>query len=100
MFNAVLIFIISLVAIWIFVFIRNEWTYKQQIKIDKAIYRYNLDLIDHGIPMEQWMDYNDMESYGKTFMRFWDWGCKRILPPEKFEVIRPYINEKETDDAE
>ena len=36
--------------------------------------------------------YKDMEDYIETVFRFWDWGYTRILPPDKFEKIQPYLN--------
>jgi hypothetical protein len=41
------------------------------------------------------VDYNDEESYEKTLFRLWDWGYTRILPKDKFEIIKPYIDRKE-----
>lgn len=32
-----------------------------------------------------------MESYDSTFRRFWDWGYTKILPPNYFKLIEPFI---------
>lgn len=37
------------------------------------------------------VDYDDMENYVVTLWRLWDWGYTRILPKDKFEIIKPYI---------
>lgn len=29
-----------------------------------------------------------------TFYRWWDWGYTRILPKDKFEIIKPYLEVK------
>ena len=38
---------------------------------------------------------HDMEEYDQTFKRWWDWGYTRILPPAKYELVKPHIVEKE-----
>ena len=73
--------------------VKNEFTYRNHMIIADAIYYYNLHLIKEG----QYDIYNtgvtfdDMEDYDATQKRFWDWGYKRILPPEKFELIKPFV---------
>ena len=55
--------------------IKNNVTYRNHKIIGDAIFRFRMDLIDHG-----------------QFDLLWtDPGCSRILPPEKLELIRPYI---------
>lgn len=61
-------------------------------KIGKAIYDYKIACIKEC----NWDDlhsvkYKDMKDYMKTFWSFWDWGYTRILPKDKFEIIKPYI---------
>lgn len=73
--------------------IKTEVTYRNQMIIAKAIYDYSVQLIEKGqydrstFPVK----YEDMEDFEVTLKRFWDWGYKRILSPEKFELIKPYI---------
>ena len=57
-------------------------------KIFKAIYRYAEDTKDYITAIEI---LNSMEDFEKTVFRFWDWGCKNILPKRYFKVIEPYI---------
>ena len=57
--------------------------------ISNTIYMYWTDCIRKWI--EPSVDYDDKEDYDKTFWRLWDWGHTRILPKDKFEIIKPYI---------
>ena len=86
------IVLISLIVLTLligaFLIIKNENTFAQQVKIINAIYAYH---IEHGYTD---VYYSDMEPYESTMRRLWDWGCTRILPKEKYELIRPYIKEK------
>ena len=70
--------------------LKNQNTYNQRIKIQTAIYEYKIDMLNNGKP--ELVSYDDMEMYGKTFYRLWDWGYKKILPKDKFEIKKPYIN--------
>ena len=38
------------------------------------------------------VDYRDEESYERTLYRLYDWGYTRILPADKMELIKPFIN--------
>jgi len=40
------------------------------------------------------VDWSDMEDLEKTCYRLTDWGYKRILPKEKYELIEPFIDRK------
>ena len=71
--------------------IKNGVTYRQRAVIRNAIYRYIMNLFDKDILVFD-VDFHDMEEYDKTLYRLWDWSYKRILPKEKFEIIKPYIN--------
>lgn len=72
--------------------VKNLNTYLCQDKIDKAIYEYKLMCIRNSDwDALHYVEYKDEENYIKTFWRFWDWGYTRILPKDKFEIIKPYI---------
>ena len=72
--------------------IKNFVTYDCHLKIGDAIYRYKIDCIrNHRWADLHFIAYKDMELYEKTFWRLWDWGYTRILPKDKFEIIKPYI---------
>lgn len=71
--------------------IRNVFTYKNHTIIDTAIFLYQMDLINDNV-YEFDVSCGDEESYESTLKRWWDWGYERILPPEKYEIIKPYIS--------
>lgn len=88
-----LLITIIFTIVWIFaeiVILKNEVTYKNRIKIIKAITDYEEDFagFDHFV-----VSFLDMEDYDTTLWRLWDWSYKRILPPDKFELIEDYIKE-------
>jgi hypothetical protein len=88
---AVSVFLLLLAAI-LYLEVKNEITYLQHSKIDNAILRYQLDCISKQTrPL---VDYIDAEKYTCTLYRLWDWGYTRILPKEKFELIKPFIKEE------
>lgn len=91
---AVLIVALSLLALLIVAGVKNEVTCRMQIKISTAIYNYKVALIDEDPLAKFEVDYDDMEDYSETLIRFWDWGYKRILPRDKFEIIKPFIYHK------
>lgn len=67
-------------------------TYECHNTIDDAIHCYNIKCINNDeTPI---VDYKDAETFGQTLFRIYDWGYKRILPKEKFEIIKPYIIER------
>ena len=75
-----------LIFINVFYLLKNSVTYRNRAIIIYAIYLYswNNNLVVTDI-------YDYMESYDQTLFRLWDFGYKRILPPDQFEEIEPYI---------
>ena len=70
--------------------------YKNQKIICDAIFEYSKELIKKGnFKQLDKVTFEDMRSYDATLYRFWDWGYKKILPAEKFELIKPFITEVE-----
>ena len=69
--------------------VKNEVTLRHHLRLNSAIYTRHIWHIQHGLPLD--VDYDDMESYEKTLFRLWDWGYTRILPPDKFELIKPFL---------
>lgn len=63
--------------------------FKNQMIILDAIRQYSMDCIYNDRPIE--VTYSDMEHSDNTYNRLWDWGYTRILPPEKLEIVKPYI---------
>lgn len=85
------------IALWLLflliLIVKNFNTFEKRQKIINAIGAYLRCVIEEGgfYPYSNAVDFDDMESYKKTFFRLWDWGYTRILPPEKFEIIKPFI---------
>lgn len=68
---------------------KNDNTYKNHMIIYYAIREYRRHCIDHN--SVALVHYEDVEAYDTTLNRLWDWGYTRILPQEKFEIIKPFI---------
>ena len=85
----VLIILFILMVFLIILAFKNENTFNNHCMILNAIYMYRTDCIRKWIELS--VDYDDKENYIKTVFRFWDWGYTRILPKDKFEIIKPYI---------
>ena len=80
------------IALILLIIKSNNTVKKRKIIID-AIYAFNIDMIQKGdYEGCRSVFYDDMESYEETLFRIQDWGYTRILPKEKFELIKPYIN--------
>jgi hypothetical protein len=62
--------------------------YKNQVKILNAIkeYAYSTNQTERALAM-----IISMEDFDDTIYRLTDWGCKRILPNEYYQEIKPYI---------
>lgn len=76
-----IVFLLSL-----FFLVRNLIVYRNYIKIIDAIFKYRVESFTNNS-----VSYYHMENYLKTFLRFWDFGYKHILPEEKYKIIEPYL---------
>lgn len=79
-----------IILIDVVAFFKNENTFRNRSKILDAIHSYQMHLLNLGI-YDHTDLYSYMESYDSTFRRFWDWGYTRILPPNYFKLIEPFI---------
>ena len=70
---------------------KNENTYKNRKKIFNAI---NAFAEENEAYRTALLLMHSMEDYTKTLWRWWDWGCTRILKKEDYELIKPYLEEK------
>jgi hypothetical protein len=71
--------------------IRNELAYKQFIRLSDAVYSYINECILQEIqPVVQ---FSDFANYDDIASRVWDWSDRDILPPEKYEIIKPFIKQ-------
>ena len=84
-----MVFTILLVIFAILALAKSENAYQNQLKILNAIRDYGSECIWSDKPIL--VDFDEMEPLERTLFRFWDWGYTRILPVEKFEIIKPYI---------
>ena len=85
----IIILCICVQVFFVFMMGKNVNTLNNTKKIMNAICKYRIEYVLHKI--EPIVAYKDMESYEATLFRIWDWGYKRILPKDKFEIIEPYI---------
>lgn len=73
------------------VVLRGEIAYQQHMRILYAIHAYHKDCYSRlEIPVVM---LHDTEEYRETAYRVWDWSDKGILPPEKYEIIKPFIKQ-------
>lgn len=79
-----MIFYVLLVVLML----KNNNTYNNHTKILQAIHDY---AVTENELISAMSLYDEMEDYDRTMFRLWDWGYTRILPPDKFELIKPYI---------
>lgn len=77
----VLIIPLFIIALW-----KIHVTERNRQRIINAIYQYRRETI-YGVSV----NYDHMEDFYTTLFRIWDWGCKRIVPKEKYMAIEPYI---------
>ena len=84
-----------------YMLIKNNNTFDKRCIILNLISKYRADILDNTFnwletkPSDCKVDYDDMEPYDKTLNRLWDWGYKRILPKEKFDILMKHFEEKE-----
>ena len=72
--------------------LKNETTFRARTRITDAIFKYHMHcIVSNNYEGARLVAFEDMESYDATMYRIWDWGYTRILPPEKFELIKPFI---------
>lgn len=72
---------------------KNNNTFKQRMKIIKAIHAYfqsKKDVEEMDVAEVDYM-YHSVEPYDDTLNRRLDWGYKNIVPPDVYEKIEPYI---------
>ena len=84
-----IIFLLYEVYMWI----KNNNTFKQRVKVPKAIHAYfqsKKGIEEMDVSEIDYM-YHSLESYNDTLNRRFDWGCKNIVPPDVYEKIEPYI---------
>lgn len=84
-------FILILALYTLVLSVKSDVASRNRKIILNAIYKYHIECIEKHRYSEIIVEYFDLEPYEKTVYRLWDWGYTRILPPDKFEVIKPYL---------
>lgn len=83
--------VVFLVVFGIFAKIKEEITYKKHCKVIRAILKYRTACeVNHETPV---VHYNDMMDFEKSSKRIFDFGYKNILPKEKFEIIKLFMED-------
>lgn len=72
-----------------YLIVKTTHTYNCRMKIMKAILAYQMNCSING--KEDRVSVSDMQSYGKTLFSIFNWGYTKILPKEKFELIKHFI---------
>lgn len=72
--------------------IKNENTHRNRLIIIHAIGDYGRYRMDNDMYNPICLKiYDYMEPYKRTLWRLWDWSYKNILPPDIYEIIKPFI---------
>ena len=89
----VVIVLIIMLFYNIYIYVKNNNTFKQRMKIIKAIHTYfqsKKDVEEMDVAEIYYM-YHSVEPYDDTLNRRFDWGYKNIVPSDVYEKIEPYI---------
>ena len=66
----------------------TEWSFT----INIAILKYRIQCMStNDIPL---VSYEDREDVSHTLWRFWNWNESQLLSPDKYEIIKPYLEEE------
>lgn len=87
--------LILCIVFGVYMLFRSEIVYKNHMIISNAIHMYHRDMIARGRFFNFEVDYDDAESYDKTVFRLFDFGYENILPKEKYEIIKSYIDKRQ-----
>ena len=63
--------------------------------IDFAIFKYHLTQMVEGTYDPDECLYKYEKSVVKVLLNPFDWGYKHILPPDKYELVKPYLENEE-----
>lgn len=89
--SAVLIFV--LIVLLFIAILKHHNCFNNYDRIAMAIYYHNIAEIWKG-HKENVIDYWEvMEPYGKTYRRWWDWGCRHIVDDDTYKLIEPYLED-------
>lgn len=90
----VIVFVLLIgLMVCVYMLIKNKNTCTKRLVIIDAVSAYHTDCLISNRRCD-WDLWDYIETYDETLYRWWDWGYTRILPPDKFELIKDYIKEK------
>lgn len=81
----------AIIALAVLFLVKNVVTLHQFTKINNAIFCYNTNLSTSSYWQNR-IDYGCTKPYVVVLLKFWDWGYKHILPKDKYELVKNYIN--------
>ena len=85
-----MIFVLLIIdSVLVIICTRNQVAFNNRQIIIKAIYDYYAEDFKRYNPDSCF--YDMLEPYYKTMFRIWDFGHKRIVPPEVYDLIKNYI---------
>lgn len=85
--------IIALMALTVFLkFVMTLLNFKT---IELAIFKYEIIQMTKGEYNANDTLYKYMRSMAMIFINPFDWGYKHILPPDKYELVKPYLGREE-----
>ena len=80
-----------LALLYVFFWFRYCVTLFNRFRIEDAIYDYDITIV--YVPGARFINpFDVMEPGYKTFWRLWDYGYKRIIPKETYELIKEYVD--------
>lgn len=93
-FDIVILFILLILFLSLihcfYMLYRNNRVHINRLKVIEAIGNYQRFCIQNDISIE--VEFNDMEEYDETlYKRPFDFSCERILPKEKYEIIKEFM---------
>lgn len=84
-------FVFFLILFAIIAIIKKEVTIKNHCKVCRAIQGYRA--VCRSTNRKPVVSSEDMVEFEKSAKRIFDWGCKNILPKDKFELIKPFLED-------
>ena len=80
---------IAAIIVCLYMLVRTKVAYRNQMRVCDAVYLYSVRCLNRGEEPKVFFD--DMEPFEDTMYRLFDFGCGRILPKEKFLLIKPFL---------
>lgn len=101
--NIIEIFFVTYFLILLMTAVKGEVVYQNTNKVLDAICRYNCYKIDQATTLEElstisFIPCHSVKPYMKAVLNPFDWGYKRLVEPDIWEKIMPFMEEKEEND--